>query len=92
MLEKQFIGRGEVKGFNFRQLSFEDNVYLYEVEYEGCSWYEVFEHRINTQFGNVIYPSSKAFGLWASTTVNYERSLQMVSEYQERIKSRKTRI
>lgn len=92
MLEKQFIGRGEVKGFNFTQLAFEDNVYLYEVTNEGETWYEVFEHRINTQFGNVIYPSSKVFGLWASTTVNYERSLRMVSEYQERIKSRKTRI
>ena len=92
MLEKQFTGKGEVKGFNFKQLLFEKGVYLYEVEYEGCSWYEAFEHRINTQFGNVIYPSSKVFGLWAHTSVNYERSLELVDILQERVKSRETGV
>ena len=80
MLSKQFIGKGEVKGFSFKQLFFENGVYLYEVSNEGQVWYEVFEHRINTQFGNVIYPSSKVFGVWAYSTVDYDRAIEIMRE------------
>ena len=88
MLSKQFIGKGEVKGFSFKQLFFENGVYLYEVSNEGQVWYEVFEHRINTQFGNVIYPSSKVFGVWAYSTVDFNRAKSIMKELQNRVMAR----
>ena len=75
-LEKVFIGRGEVKGFYFEQVAKSDKAYIYRVQ---CSrgtrpYYEIFERRINTQFDNVSYPKSKAFGRWAWTTYDEDEA------------------
>lgn len=79
-LEKEFIGGGTVKGFQFRQLHNNGNVYLYEVTTDGGSvHYEVFERKENlgglkviagTEVNfepKVMYPSDNAFGVWAFT-------------------------
>jgi len=66
-LEKHFIGRGEVRGFKFTQLQATNSAFLYKVESSGVIYYEVFRKRVNARFGNVSYPTSKAFGKWAWT-------------------------
>lgn len=75
-LEKVFIGRGEVKGFYFEQVAKSDKAYLYRVTCtEGARpYYEIFERRINTQFDNISYPKSKAFGRWAWTTYDEDKA------------------
>ena len=67
-LPKQFVGRGEVKGYEFRQISAPNWGFIYEVRYGKRKHYEVFQKRINARFGNVSYPTSKAFGKWAWST------------------------
>ena len=66
-LEKNFIGRGQVKGFMFTQIKKSNHGYIYMVEADGLIHYEVLEHRTNTRFNCVSYPSDKAFGIWAWT-------------------------
>ena len=76
-LNEEFIGIGEVRGFSFRQLDKNDYCYLYEVvsPFSEKKHYEVFFRRENTQYGNVSYPSSKAFGLWAWTYSSKDAAL-----------------
>jgi hypothetical protein len=67
-LNKEFIGRGEVRGFMFTQLYKNDAGYLYEVKPPNSDvYYEVFEHKENRRYGTVTYPSSKVFGITAWT-------------------------
>lgn len=80
-----FIGRGEVRGFQFTQIKCSNSAYLYEVRGNGREYYEIFERRINSQYGNVSYPSAKAFGVWAWTTSSFEKA----QEYFEQINQRK---
>ena len=64
----EFIGRGEVKGYVFRQISATDRAYLYEVRTTNTNvHYEVFKLKINKRFDCVSYPTSKAFGVYAWT-------------------------
>lgn len=63
MIEEEFIGRGEVRGFRFRQLEKRGRVYLYEVDGGyGHPHYEVFRARYNKLLGRYAYPKSKGFG------------------------------
>ena len=64
-LRKQFTGIGEVKGYEFTQISTTSTGFLYEVNQNGLTYYEVFKRVENTRFAVVSYPSSKAFGVWA---------------------------
>lgn len=65
-IAKEFTGKGEVKGFRFKQLKASKFAYLYEVsdDFAGI-WYEVFKRKENKRFYTISYPSSKSFGLWA---------------------------
>lgn len=67
-----FTGRGEVRGFEFRQLAKSARAYLYEVRVPGTrsAHYEVFEHKENPQYGVVSYPGSKSFGISACCIKN----------------------
>ena len=72
-LAENFEGRGEVKGYSFTQMQKSNKAYLYHVSNnEGGFHYEVFRRKENTRFGVVSYPSSKAFGVWAWTTGDFE--------------------
>lgn len=76
-LAKEFVGRGSMKGFMFRQLRANGLAYLYEVRSGVNVWYEVFRRRTAVakdvvmggtlvHFGErVLYPSDNAFGIWA---------------------------
>ncbi len=74
-LEIEFIGRGEVKGFKFRQISATDRAFLYEVSPTNTNvHYEVFKLKINKRFNCISYPTSKAFGVYAWSYMSFERA------------------
>jgi hypothetical protein len=80
-LEKTFVGKGQVKGFLFTQLKKTEFAYLYEVDNGSNKAFEIFKHRENTRFGCVTYPSNKAFGIWAKTTRDFQRALDLFDLY-----------
>lgn len=95
VLEKQFLGKGEVSGYKFTQLHETIKGYLYEIsDLEGNKHYEAFEKRqqqesIRLMFGKEIhykakelYPNSTAFGDWAWCCKNYQSALKRLSEMQ----------
>lgn len=84
-LPRSFIGIGEVRGFQFTQIKCSNSAFLFEVRAFRRKYYEIFERRINSQYGNVSYPSAKAFGVWAWTTSSFEKA----QEYFEQINQRK---
>ena len=73
-LPKRFMGRGEVKGFIFRQIRCADRAFLYEVNTGGGIHYEVFRKRINRRFARLSYPTANAFGIWAWTYSSLEKA------------------
>jgi hypothetical protein len=79
-LEKEFIGKGEVRGFQFEQVQANDNGYIYKVQHIGEPYYEVFKRKENTQFDNISYPSSKAFGVWAWWYSSLEKAMTKFNE------------
>ena len=65
-LQQTFEGRGEMKGYTFRQLKESDYAFVYELSDEtGFKHYEVFDKKINTQYDCISYPKSTSFGKWA---------------------------
>lgn len=75
-LEEQFVGKGEVKGFNFLCLKSNKWGFLYEVyTNDGKTHYEVFERKINKQYACESYPGSKSFGKWAWTYGDREKAM-----------------
>ena len=79
-LKIQFKGKGEVKGYNFTQISQTDKAFLYEVSSGGGKHYEVFLKRINHRFACISYPSSKGFGIWAWTYMDLESATNKFNE------------
>lgn len=79
-LETTFIGRGEVRGFQFKQIDRTPSGYLYEVTCNGDIHFEVFKRIENRRFDIVSYPGSKAFGLWAWTYPTLELARQKLAE------------
>ena len=72
LLENEFIGKGEVKGFKFKQVHKSNTAYIYEVN-SGCSiYYEVFRRVVNKKYEKEVYPLAKHFSIWAWTVMNYE--------------------
>ena len=72
LLEKEFLGKGEVRGFEFKQVQKSNTAYVYEVN-SGCSiYYEVFRIVVNTKYKKEVYPLAKHFSIWAWTQMNYE--------------------
>lgn len=82
-LEKEFIGRGEVKGFKFTQIKATNMAYLYKVDSGWSINYEVFKRRENVRYGVVSYPTSKAFGVWAWTCMTLEGAEKKFNEINE---------
>lgn len=79
VLQKEIIGIGEVKGFDFNQVFENDKGYIYQVNKD---YFEVFlkktvakcidfKKRIysETEFKE-IYPKAKDFGIWAWSLSN----------------------
>jgi hypothetical protein len=71
-LPTSFIGRGEVKGYQFNQVRRSNEAYIFEVyDTFGNRWYEVFKRVIDTRFNKIAYPKSKSFGIsaWTAKTL-----------------------
>ena len=96
LLEKQFTGIGEVKGFNFTQLYSSEFAYIYKVEGDSIN-YEVFERKNSpicidfkkhiyseTEFKEV-YPKSNSFGVSAWTFKYYHDALEKADKIEERL-------
>ncbi len=76
-LSKKFIGRGEVRGFQFAQIFKTERAFCYQVHINGViSHYEVFRRKINHQYGCESYPTAKAFSIWAWTFTCLGKALQ----------------
>ena len=71
-LKPQFDGIGEVSGYQFLQIRSAEWGFLYEVSLGSRKHYEVFKRRLNRRFATVSYPSSKAFGVWAWTFIDFD--------------------
>jgi|688.fasta_scaffold577436_2 hypothetical protein len=79
-LELEFIGKGQVKGFIFKQIDSNEKCFIYEVNTGNSLHYEVFNRKENTQFNCISYPSDKAFGLWAFCFKSKESALNKFNE------------
>lgn len=78
-LDTSFIGRGQVKGFKFTQISLTYHGFLYEVNTGDRIYYEVFKKCVNRRFARISYPTNKAFGIWAWTTPDRNRAFQILN-------------
>lgn len=80
-LEKEFKGRGEVRGFHFKQLHKKDAGYMYEVNtpFFTCH-YEVFQRKINRRYNCVSYPQSASFSISAGTYFTLEQAMEKFHE------------
>lgn len=89
-LKKEFIGIGEVRGFQFKQLHANGYAYVYEVfnPEANKAHYEVFERLENTAFDCVSYPKSKSFGVWAWCINNYEKAMEKYEEITKKVQER----
>jgi len=72
LLQKEFIGRGEVKGISFKRIKKSKYIYLYQVE---DTYYEVFVRKVNKLYNTETYPSSRRFGKSAFTYVKKEEAI-----------------
>jgi hypothetical protein len=80
-----FEGRGEVKGFSFKQVKRSNTAYLYEVsDTFGNKWYEVFIRKTNARFGNIAYPNQNAFGVSAWSARTMEKANKRFDDLTER--------
>ncbi len=81
-LMQSFEGKGEVRGFKFRQVARTHSGYLYMVSqpYVVTPHFEVFRRRENHRFGVVSYPRATAFGRWAWTCLDIEAAQKKLSE------------
>lgn len=72
ILENEFIGKGEVKGFRFKQVQKSNTAYIYEVNSGSSIYYEVFTRVVNNKYQKEVYPMAKHFSIWAWAHMNYE--------------------
>jgi len=79
-LKTDFTGIGQVRGFQFTQISKTNSAFLYLINTGDRIYYEVFRKRINHRYGCISYPTDKAFGIWAWTTPNIERAFKILNE------------
>ena len=80
-LAKEFEGKGEVRGYTFKQIIAEPYGYVYEVGGSPKLRYEVFKHKENERYGVVRYPNANAFGKWAYSVSTLERAKELLKKW-----------
>jgi len=85
-LPDKFVGKGEVKGFEFTKVKSNDVGCIYRVDAGDVSYYEVFKNKytpVCIDFKNrvysetemkQVYPKAKHFGVWAWTTFKLDKA------------------
>ena len=86
-LQIEFIGRGQVKGFEFTQIKKTEFGYIYKVDTKNTVLYEVFQRKENSRYNCISYPSNKAFGVWAWTTNDINKAESILEDIQIRKES-----
>ena len=79
-LEKSFIGKGEVRGFEFTQIKKNEKAFIYRVDTGDSTHYEVFKRKINRMYNCESYPRSKSFGLWAWSKDSLKKANELFEE------------
>ena len=79
-LSKEFIGKGEVKGYLFTQISKTDRAFIYEVNTGNQIHYEVSRKRVNHRFACISYPRANSFGIWAWTYSHLDSAMDKFNE------------
>jgi len=74
-LEKEFIGKGQVKGFKFTQVKKTEFGYIYKVDTKHTIMYEVFKRKENSRYNCISYPTNKSFGIWAWTYKSLDNAI-----------------
>jgi hypothetical protein len=82
-LDIKFTGKGQVRGYEFTQILSSDFAYIYLVDSGDSVYYEVFKKVENTFYGNISYPTNKAFGSWAWTTDSMVRAKEILERINE---------
>lgn len=89
LLPTEFIGRGEVRGFRFKQIYSHNNFYVYQVSDESDQGIRVYYELIKRyaafstfmQQMQECYPSSKMFGIKAWTYPTLKRTEEGIEEH-----------
>jgi len=87
-LKEYFSGRGQVKDYVFNQISKTKHAFLYEVKNNDAIHYEIFKRKENAMYECISYPTDKAFGVWAWTTLSLQRAKEILKdiEFNENLK------
>jgi hypothetical protein len=88
-LKKDFDGKGEVKGYHFKQIAKSRYGYIYLVTGGTEPRYEVFEHKVNARRSIVRYPNANAFGNWAFTEFDLPSAKKRLKTLSEKALLRK---
>lgn len=81
-LKEDFIGKGEVKGFEFTQLKKTEKGYIYSVNKGESIHFEVFKHKYNKRFDCISYPKTRSFGVWAWTVGTFEDACVILNSFE----------
>lgn len=79
-LKKEFIGKGQVRGFEFTQVKKTEFGYIYKIDTKDSVLYEVFKRKVNNRYNCISYPSNKAFGVWAWTTNDINKAKSILED------------
>jgi len=79
-LEENFIGKGQVRGFDFTQIKKSKHAYIYCVLTGTSTHYEVFFHKENNHFNCISYPGDASFGSWAWTYGSLDLAIEKFEE------------
>ena len=81
-LQIVITGKGEVKGFNFKQVTKTPKAYIYEISHPQIDkvQYEVFKRKTYKPDNREVYPSSKSFGKWAWSVRSYDEAYNKMVE------------
>ena len=79
----QFVGKGEYRGFNFRQILITDWAYCYEMNVGGQIYYRVFKKVENRQYMTISLPWINAFGIWAWDFRDWNKAKHKFNELNE---------
>lgn len=92
-LPTAFIGRGETRGFRFKQIMKSDCAYIFEVRqpYQDLPpHFEIFRRIYDHRFNKISYPKSNSFGVAGWTTRTMEEAINRLDSTTTLVKNKKS--